>query len=65
QKKIKKTNIAFITTSANISRDEKILRNLNHLKIELKQNIDYIVIGNDRQMSFVQSKRIYLCPKYA
>ncbi|OYT35273.1 MAG: hypothetical protein B6U87_00485, partial [Candidatus Aenigmarchaeota archaeon ex4484_52] len=34
QKKIKKTNIAFITTSANISRDEKILRNLNHLKIE-------------------------------
>ncbi|MCK5176433.1 MAG: Sua5/YciO/YrdC/YwlC family protein, partial [Candidatus Aenigmarchaeota archaeon] len=45
----------FITTSANISGDARVLRRLSSLKKELKEKVDYIVLGNANEMSFKSS----------
>ncbi|MCK5040467.1 MAG: threonylcarbamoyl-AMP synthase [Candidatus Aenigmarchaeota archaeon] len=55
QKIIAKAKVPFITTSANISGDARVLRRLSSLKKELKEKVDYIVLGNANEMSFKSS----------
>ena len=55
QELIAKANIPFVTTSANISGDKRILKRPNSLKKEIKENIDYIVIENQEKMTFIPS----------
>ena len=60
QKVISKANIPFIATSVNISGDARVLKHLNSLKKEIEEKIDYIVLGNPKEMSFTPSTIIDL-----
>ncbi|MCK5176564.1 MAG: Sua5/YciO/YrdC/YwlC family protein [Candidatus Aenigmarchaeota archaeon] len=55
QELIAKADVPFVTTSANISGDTRILRYLNSLKNQIKEKTDYIVIGNPQKMTFLPS----------